>query len=115
YRLSGRKRIQSDTYMDDREQDRLGVQLSHERHGCKLPCVYSRDRRVRGEGPLNSHMLLAVAGGRKTQRIVESIGALPANANALCIGFTLNCQDELRGRLREHNIIATTKVIGWYS
>ena len=60
-------------------------------------------------------MLLAVAGGRKTQRIVESIGALPANANALCIGFTLNCQDELRGRLREHNVAATTKVLGWYS
>jgi len=63
-----------------------------------------------------NHLTLAVAGGRKTQGLVDHCKGLPSDRRVLVATFTQTNQQELSHRLRAqagdlHNI----EVLGWYT
>lgn len=64
---------------------------------------------------MTNRVLLAVAGGRKTQRIIDWCGDLPASATPLILTYTETSQRDLRQRLLEAKVCCKTTVIGWYS
>lgn len=66
-------------------------------------------------GTLN-HLLLAVAGGRKTQSVVDACAAAPPERKVLVLGYTRTSQDELERRIKaaapfKRNV----EVCGWYA
>lgn len=63
-----------------------------------------------------NHLTLAVAGGRKTQGLIEQCRALPIDRKIAVITFTQSNQQEIRNRLAtqagdRHNL----EVLGWYT
>lgn len=63
-----------------------------------------------------NHLMLAVAGGRKTQGLIEYCKDLPADRRVAIVTFTQTNQQELRHRLSSqvgdaHNL----EVLGWYT
>lgn len=64
---------------------------------------------------ISRELVLAVAGSRKTQSIVEACAAAPAGDRILVLTFTLNNQAELRRRLNEANPAADVEVSGWFA
>ena len=61
-------------------------------------------------------LLLAVAGGRKTQSIVDRCGAAPRGRRILVLTYTLANQQELTKRLQKlRPLEAQTDVEGWFS
>ncbi|MHC8400983.1 hypothetical protein ACYZTX_16340 [Pseudomonas sp. MDT1-17] len=63
-----------------------------------------------------NHLTLAVAGGRKTQGLVDHCRALPTDRRVLVVTFTQTNQQELINRLGSqagdrHNL----DVLGWYT
>lgn len=61
-------------------------------------------------------LTLAVAGGRKTQSIVDRCVAEPAGRRVLVLTFTLANQQEVAGRLAAHApLAASVEVSGWFS
>ncbi len=60
-----------------------------------------------------NRLTLAVAGGRKTQSIIDACVESPMRR--LVVTFTTNGQEELRGRLGETCGAAAPEVMGWYS
>lgn len=63
-----------------------------------------------------NHLTLAVAGGRKTQGLVDHCKGLPSDRRVLVVTYTQTNQQELSHRLRAqagdlHNI----EVLGWYT
>jgi DNA helicase II / ATP-dependent DNA helicase PcrA len=60
--------------------------------------------------------MLAVAGGRKTQGVVDHCVAAPAGNRILVLTYTLANQDELTERLAKHRpLAASVEVRGWFS
>lgn len=64
---------------------------------------------------MSNHLTLAVAGGRKTQGLIEHCQSLPAERRVAIITFTQNNQQEIRHRLAAqagdcHNL----EILGWY-
>lgn len=60
--------------------------------------------------------ILAVAGGRKTQSIVDDCGRCSEDRRILVLGYTTASQDELAGRIRKagghsHRV----EVVGWFA
>lgn len=65
---------------------------------------------------MNNTLTLAVAGGRKTQSIVEACCRASAGRSILALTFTQRNQAELARRLAVRRpIAATVKVMGWFS
>ena len=63
-----------------------------------------------------NHLTLAVAGGRKTEGIVERCAAAPAGKRILVLTYTLANQHELRSRLAARSPLrAEVQVRGWFS
>lgn len=63
-----------------------------------------------------NHLTLAVAGGRKTQGIVDRCAALTRGRRALVVTYTQANQAELRGRLASHVGDHTDiEVMGWFT
>lgn len=63
-----------------------------------------------------NRLTLAVAGGRKTQSIVDQCVAEPEGRTVLVLTFTLANQQELLARLRRNRpLAATVHVQGWFS
>lgn len=63
-----------------------------------------------------NHLTLAVAGGRKTQGLVDHCKALPSDRRVLVITFTQTNQQELIHRLRSHTgDLHNIEVLGWYT
>lgn len=65
---------------------------------------------------MSNHLTLAVAGGRKTQGLVDHCKALPTDRRVLVVTFTQTNQQELIRRLGSqvgnlHNL----EVLGWYT
>lgn len=65
---------------------------------------------------MGNKLILAVAGSRKTQGIIEHCASLPCDKRVLILTYTQANQTELRGRLRQyagdhHNI----DVMGWFT
>lgn len=65
--------------------------------------------------PVGSELVLAVAGSRKTQSIVEACAAASQGQRILVLTFTLNNQAELRRRVNEANPDAHIEVSGWFT
>jgi DNA helicase-2/ATP-dependent DNA helicase PcrA len=63
----------------------------------------------------SGELVLAVAGSRKTQSIVEACAAAPAGHRILVLTFTLNNQAELRRRVNEANPAAEIEISGWFT
>jgi len=62
-----------------------------------------------------NRLKLAVAGGRKTQSIVDSCLEAPRERRILALTYTLNNQRELVRRLAKHPPGAGVEVQGWFS
>ncbi|WP_191488857.1 ATP-dependent helicase [Pseudomonas sp. FEN] len=63
-----------------------------------------------------NHLSLAVAGGRKTQGLVDHCKALPSDRRVLVVTFTQTNQQELIHRLRaQAGDLHKTEVLGWYT
>ncbi|MCH1880207.1 UvrD-helicase domain-containing protein [Alcaligenes ammonioxydans] len=61
-------------------------------------------------------LILAVAGSRKTQGIVEHCASLPENRSVLILTYTQANQAELRSRLRQHaGDHHNVEVMGWFT
>lgn len=59
---------------------------------------------------------LAVAGGRKTQSIIEDCVSCPADRRILVLGYTTASQNELRTRIRAAGVHgARVEVMGWFA
>ncbi|AXJ09699.1 ATP-dependent exonuclease [Arthrobacter sp. PM3] len=65
--------------------------------------------------PVGGELVLAVAGSRKTQSIVEACAAASQGQRILVLTFTLNNQAELRRRVTEANPTADVEVSGWFT
>lgn len=63
--------------------------------------------------PGENRLTLAVAGGRKTQSIIDS--CVETTKRRLIVTYTTNGQEELRGRLVDACGTAAPEVMGWYS
>jgi hypothetical protein len=62
-----------------------------------------------------NRLTLAVAGGRKTQSIIDDCVAAPKGRRILVVTYTLANQQELRSRLALHRPIdATVEIQGWF-
>ncbi|OLT55273.1 hypothetical protein BJF89_16090 [Corynebacterium sp. CNJ-954] len=60
--------------------------------------------------------ILAVAGGRKTQSIIDNCTACPEDRRILVLGYTTASQDELASRIRSAGIRGhRVEVLGWFS
>lgn len=60
--------------------------------------------------------ILAVAGGRKTQSIVDACAACPKDRRILVLGYTRASQDELATRIRSAGIQdPRVEVMGWFT
>nr|WP_181035670.1 UvrD-helicase domain-containing protein [Clavibacter michiganensis] len=64
---------------------------------------------------IGGELVLAVAGSRKTQSIVEACTAAPPEQRILVLTFTVNNQAELRRRVNEANPAAAIEISGWFS
>ncbi|UXZ57968.1 UvrD-helicase domain-containing protein [Curtobacterium sp. Arg-1] len=64
---------------------------------------------------MSGELVLAVAGSRKTQSIIDACVAAPANARILVVTYTVNNQLELRRRLAAACPAATVDVVGWFT
>ncbi|WP_086792944.1 UvrD-helicase domain-containing protein [Pseudomonas sp. SCPG-7] len=63
-----------------------------------------------------NHLTLAVAGGRKTQGLVEHCKSLPIDRRVLVVTFTQTNQLELRHRLASQaGDLQNLEVMGWYT
>lgn len=63
-----------------------------------------------------NRLTLAVAGGRKTQSIVDACLTAPLNTRILVLGYTLASQDELERRITTAAPFRpNVDVLGWYS
>ena len=63
-----------------------------------------------------NQLLLAVAGGRKTQSIVEVCADAPAERKILVLGYTRASQDELEQRIKAATPFKrNVEVCGWYA
>lgn len=61
-------------------------------------------------------VVLAVAGGRKTQSVVDECQGCPANRRVLVLGYTVASQDELARRIRGSGVLdRRVEVMGWFS
>lgn len=60
-------------------------------------------------------LVLAVAGSRKTQGIIDACAAAPAGARILVVTYTVTNQIELRRRLAQSNLAADVDVVGWFT
>ena len=60
-------------------------------------------------------LILAVAGSRKTQSIIDGCLAAPAGTRILVVTYTVNNQLELRRRLAQARPIADARVVGWFT
>lgn len=58
-------------------------------------------------------VILAVAGGRKTQTIVDACHL--SDHKSLVIGYTISSQNELRRRIGEDGVRRNVEVTGWFS
>lgn len=61
-----------------------------------------------------STVILAVAGGRKTQSIVDAC-QWDDSKRILVVGYTISSQEELRRRIHQGRIRTHTEVTGWFS
>lgn len=60
--------------------------------------------------------ILAVAGGRKTQSIVDDCKSCPADRRILVLGYTTASQDELSTRIRAAGVHGhRVEVMGWFA
>lgn len=64
---------------------------------------------------VGGELVLAVAGSRKTQSIVDACAATSPGRRILVLTLTLNNQAELRRRLNEANPTADIEVSGWFT
>lgn len=64
---------------------------------------------------MSGELVLAVAGSRKTQSIIDDCVDAPASARILVITYTVNNQLELRRRLAAARPAATVDVVGWFT
>ena len=64
---------------------------------------------------MSGELVLAVAGSRKTQSIIDDCVTAPAGARILVITYTVNNQLELRRRLAAARPAATVDVVGWFT
>lgn len=63
-----------------------------------------------------NHLLLAVAGGRKTQSIVNACSDAPAERKILILGYTRASQDELEQRIKAAAPFRrNVEICGWYT
>lgn len=60
-------------------------------------------------------VVLAVAGSRKTQSIVDACASAAGGTRILVLTFTVNNQAELHRRINEASPAATVEVSGWFS
>ena len=61
-------------------------------------------------------VILAVAGGRKTQSIVSACQSCPEDRRILVLGYTTASQDELTARIRAAGVRGRrVEVMGWFS
>ena len=63
---------------------------------------------------MSGELVLAVAGSRKTQGIVDACADAPAGSRILVVTYTVNNQSELRRRLAAARPAATVEVSGWF-
>lgn len=63
-----------------------------------------------------NRVILAVAGGRKTQSIVEDCRSCPDNRRILAVGYTTASQHELQTRIRAAGVHSRrVEVMGWFA